>query len=97
MITRAHVEAATLLLPRDAQIAEARTQARQVCADQGHVLSAWRHAGHVADDEAVCRICGAWLFIVYGSSGLQPLIGARVFGMAFGSACRPTPPAGRRD
>lgn len=94
MIAPAQVTASTLQLPRDAQIAAARRDARQTCVAQGHVLSDWRHAGTVADDEAVCRRCGAWLFILYGTSGLQPLIGARVFGMAFGAPCRPTPGRG---
>jgi len=88
MITLARVDASTLRLSRDAQIAAARREARQTCADQGHVLSPWRHGGFVADDDAVCGVCGSWLFITYGNSAVQPLIGARVFGTAFGSPCR---------
>lgn len=90
MIALARVDASMLRLTRDAQIDAARREARQSCADQGHVLSEWRHGGFVADDDAVCRVCGSWLFISYGISALQPLIGARVFGTAFGSPCRST-------
>jgi len=86
------VDASQLLrLSRDQQIEKARADARQACVDQGHELGAWRHAGVIADDEAVCAPCGARLFILYGNAALQPLIGARVFGTAYGSRCRPTP------
>ncbi len=84
-----------LQLSRDQQIEKARAEARQACADQGHELGAWRHAGVIADDEAVCASCGAYLFILYGNSALQPLIGARVFGTARGSRCRSTSTAKR--
>lgn len=90
MMTLARVEASTLRLSRDEQIAAARREARQTCVDQGHRLGEWRHGGFVADDDAVCTVCGSWLFITYGTFALQPLIGARVFGTAFGSACRST-------
>lgn len=89
MIALARVDASTLRFSRDDQVAAARREARQACADQAHDMGEWRHAGFVADDEAVCRTCGGWLFITYGSFALQPLIGARVFGTAFGSPCRP--------
>lgn len=92
-ITLARVQASHLRLSRDEQIAAARREARQHCTDQGHTLGEWHHGGYIADDDAVCALCGSWLFITYGNSSLQPLIGARVFGTAFGSACRPT--AGR--
>lgn len=95
MMPGAHYDASHLRLTRDEQIATARRDARLACEDQGHALGPWRSAGLVADDEARCVRCGDRLFLVYGSSGLQPMVGARVSGTALNRRCQP-PLAGSR-
>jgi hypothetical protein len=79
----------TLRLDRRAQIDRVRESARQACTDRGHTLGAWRSAGPVADDAAICETCGGRLFLLYGPALVQPLVGARIFGTAYGTSCRP--------
>ncbi len=88
MIPCGRYDQSFLRLSRDEQVATVRRNARQASEDLGHAIGRWRHAGLVADDDAMCHRCGGRLFIAYGTSALQPMVGARVFGTAFGSRCQ---------